>query len=337
MSAMKRTLALLAAMTLCLPALAAKKPAAPAFEYYRIGATSDASARTAAGTVLMGGGTDVDEAFRWMCEKANGGDFLVIRATGTDAYNTYISDLCQAAGKPANSVATLIVPSRAAADYAPLVARIQEAEAVWIAGGDQANYINYWKGSLLNSALQARIDANMPIGGTSAGMAVLTQFVYSALGSKGVTSSQALADPYNRYITLDRDFVSIAGLEGVISDTHFGVRDRLGRDLAFFCRIYLNNWVSLPLRGIAADEATALLIEPSLSATVVGTGNVYFEQAPGPAEVCQPDVPLTYSNIAIKRVGSGGSFNLARWTGDSFDYTVSADAGVMSSSNGSLY
>ncbi|MBP6515126.1 MAG: cyanophycinase [Steroidobacteraceae bacterium] len=335
---MKRTLALLAAMTLCLPALAAKKPPAPAFEYYTIGTSSNAPVTTAAGTVLMGGGTDVDEAFQWMCKKANGGDFLVIRATGTDAYNPYISDLCAAAGYPANSVATLIIPSKAAANHEPVVARIREAEAVWISGGDQSNYVNYWKGTPLSAALQARIDAGMPIGGTSAGMAVLTQFIYSALGAKGVTSSQALADPYNRYITLDRDFVSIDGLEGIISDTHFVTRDRLGRDLAFFCRIYLNGWVSsLPLRGIAADEATALLIEPNLSARVVGTGDVYFERAPGTAEVCQSGVPLTYLNIAIKRVSSGGSFNLSRWTGDSVDYSVSANAGVLSSDSGSIY
>lgn len=135
-------------------------------------------------------------------------------------------------------------------------------------------------------------------------------------GSQGRHLSQALADPYNRYITLDR----------------------LGRDMAYFCRIYLNGWVSsLPLRGIAADEATALLIEPNLSARVVGTGEIYFERAPDAAEVCQSGVPLTYRNIGIQCVSSGGSFNLSRWTGDSVDYTVSAEAGVLSSSTGSIY
>lgn len=130
------------------------------------------------------------EAFQWMCKKANGGDFLVIRATGTGAYNPYISALCAAAGYPANSVATLIIPSKAAANYEPVVARIREAEAAWIAGGDQSNYVNYWKGTPLSAALQARIDAGMPIGGTSAGMAVLTQFIYSAQGAKGITPAR---------------------------------------------------------------------------------------------------------------------------------------------------
>jgi len=38
----------------------------------------------------MGGGTDVDAAFEWMIERAGGGDFLVLRTTGTDAYDPYI-------------------------------------------------------------------------------------------------------------------------------------------------------------------------------------------------------------------------------------------------------
>ena len=33
----------------------------------------------------MGGGTDVDAAFEQHLEWADGGDFLVIRASGTDA------------------------------------------------------------------------------------------------------------------------------------------------------------------------------------------------------------------------------------------------------------
>jgi cyanophycinase len=41
----------------------------------------------------MGGGTDVDEAFRWMSSRAVGGDFVVIRATGADEYNQYVYDL----------------------------------------------------------------------------------------------------------------------------------------------------------------------------------------------------------------------------------------------------
>src|SRR6476469_8534778 len=65
-------------------------------------ADAQPSATLSPGLVLMGGGTDVDAAFQWMCQRAGGGDFLVIRTTGTDAYNPYIQQLCP----DENSVAT---------------------------------------------------------------------------------------------------------------------------------------------------------------------------------------------------------------------------------------
>src|SRR5499427_2190074 len=269
---MKRTL-LLCAIVLC---CAVDSFGAKSYSYSRIGNANDITTTTSPGTVLMGGGTDVDVAFQWMCQRTGGGDFLVIRATGTDAYNPYIQQLCP----KENSVATLIIPNRTAASDPFVISTIQNAEALWIAGGDQSNYINFWKGTPVEDNLNALIARNVPIGGTSAGMNVLTEFVYSALASQGVTSSQALADPFTRYITLDRDFVNIANLVGIIGDPHFVTRDRMGRDLAFMCRVNLNGWSAAP-RDIAIDEKTALLILPSRTASVVGTSNVYFMQAPG--------------------------------------------------------
>jgi cyanophycinase len=283
----------------------------------------------------MGGGTDVDAAFQWMCARSGGGDFLVIRATGTDAYNPYIQQLCP----NENSVATLIIPNRTDASDPFVISAIQSAEALWIAGGDQSNYINFWKGTPVQDAVNSLIARGVPVGGTSAGMNVLTQFVYSALASQGVVSSDALANPFNRYITLDRDFASVASLGGIIGDPHFVTRDRMGRDLAFLCRIYLDGWSTAP-RTISIDEKTALLIEGSGKSTVVGSSTVYFLQAPGGAQVCQAKTPLTYQNIAVYRIDATGSFNLSTWKGTGgVTYTISANAGALSStqSGGAIY
>lgn len=283
----------------------------------------------------MGGGTDVDAAFQWMCQRGGNGDFLVIRATGTDAYNPYIQQLCP----NENSVATLIIPNRTAASDPFVISTIQNAEALWIAGGDQSNYINYWQGTPVQDALNGLIARGVPIGGTSAGMNVLSQFIYSAQASQGVTSSQALADPFTRYISLARDFVSIANLQGLIDDPHFVTRDRMGRDLAFMCRIYTSGW-SLAPRDITIDERTALLIDNSGNGTVVGSSTVYFLQAPGAPEICQPGSPLTYQNISVYRIDANGSFNLPMWRGKGgVSYAVSANAGVLSSTQpgGSIY
>jgi cyanophycinase-like exopeptidase len=247
---MKKTIWVLALALFCTDVASAAK----GYSYFRVGNTSDVATATTAGTVLMGGGTDVDAAFRWMCQRSGNGDFLVIRATGTDAYNPYIQQLCP----NENSVATLIIPNRTAASDPFVISAIQNAEALWIAGGDQSNYINFWKGAPVQTALQGLIARSVPIGGTCAGMNVLSQFIYSAL-----------ADPFTRYITLDRDLVSIATVTGLIGDPHFVTRDRLGRDLAFLCRIFLNGWSATPW-GISIDEQTALLIDSSGNGTVVG-------------------------------------------------------------------
>src|SRR5204862_1111143 len=161
---------LLFVLFITLPALAAKQ-----YSYFRVGNPNDVTPSTTPGTVLMGGGTDVDAAFQWMCGRSGNGDFLVIRATGTDAYNPYIQQLCP----NENSVATLIIPNRTAASDPFVVSTIQNAEALWIAGGDQSNYINFWKGTPVQDSLNTLISRRVPIGGTSAGMNVLTQVLYS--------------------------------------------------------------------------------------------------------------------------------------------------------------
>jgi cyanophycinase len=327
---MKAFAAMLLMLCAVSPAFCAKQ-----YSYFRVGNSGDVTTTTTPGTVLMGGGTDVDAAFQWMCQRSGNGDFLVIRATGTDAYNPYIQQLCPGE----NSVATLIIPNRTAASDPFVIAAIQNAEALWIAGGDQSNYINYWQGTPVEQELNALIARGAPIGGTSAGMNVLAQFIYSAQASQAITSSEALADPFSKYITLVRDFVNISILQGIIDDPHFVTRDRMGRDLAFMCRVYTNGWSSAP-RDIAIDEKTALLIAASGNATVVGSSTVYFMQAPGAPQVCQPSVPLTYQNIAVYRINASGSFNLSMWRGKGgVAYTVSANAGVLSStqSNGSIY
>ena len=327
---MKKCLFFLFVVCSVLPGWAAKQ-----YSYFRVGNPNDVTTSTTAGTALEGGGTDVDALFQWMCQRSGNGDFLVIRATGTDAYNPYIQQLCP----NENSVATLIIPNLTAANDPFVNSTIQHAEALFIAGGNQADYINFWTGTPVESAVNALIARSVPVGGTSAGMNVLSQFIYSALGAQGVTSSEALANPFNKYITLAENFLSISPLQGLIDDPHFVTRDRMGRDLAFLCRIYLNGWSSAP-RDIAIDEQTALLVDSAGNGTVVGISTVYFLQAPGAPQVCQSGTPLTYQNIGVQRINSSGTFNLPTWKGTAVTaYTVSATAGVLSSTQpgGGIY
>lgn len=325
---MRRNVALFLFTVLALPLFAGKTT----YQYFAVGNTADVTTTTTPGTVLMGGGSDVDAAFQWMINKSGGGDFVVIRASGTEAYNPYIFGL-----GTVDSVETLIISSRTAAADPFVVNKIRAAEALWIAGGDQSNYIDFWKGTPVADAINYVANTKQaPVGGTSAGLAVLGQFIYT--GARGsVTSSQALANPYNRYVTLDRDFVTIAHLSGVITDSHFVSRDRFGRLVTFIARIVKDGWAS-SARGIGIDEATAILVESNGSATRVGSGAAYFVSSAGVPQTCVSGTPLTYTGLAVYKVSGAATFNLATWAGSGgTSYSVSANAGAFSSSNGSIY
>jgi cyanophycinase len=276
---------------------------------------------------MMGGGTDLDEAFRWLCAKSDGGDFLIVRAHGSADYNPYVAGLCRV-----NSVATLIIPSRKAAQNPRVAEIIRQAEAVFIAGGDQSRYVNFWKGTPVEDAINAHVAAGKPIGGTSAGLAVLGEFVYGCLEDKpddaDLASRQVLADPYIKRVTLVRDFLKVPGLDNVLTDSHFATRDRMGRSLGFLARIVEDGWSKTP-RQIAIDEKSALLVEPGGRGKVVGTGSgVYFLQVTDAPEVCKPGLPLTLRNVAAYRAPTGASLDVRAWTGDGGEaYSISVESG----------
>src|SRR5947209_6528805 len=287
---------------------------AQAAQYFRIGNTSDATPQAEFGIALMGGGKDLDAAFRWLCDRGKGGDFLILRAAGDDDYNAYVQGLCHA-----NSVGTLVIASREAAGEAKVAETIRNAESIFIAGGDQARYINWWKGTPVQKALNEYVAAGKPIGGTSAGLAVLGEFIYSAQGDKpddeDLTSQQSLANPFLPRITLQRHFLRIALLRDTLTDTHFVTRDRLGRSLVFLARIMQDGWSRHP-REIAVDERSAVLVAADGRAEVVGAGKgAYFIRPTGSPEVCSPGRPLSFRGLKVYNAPAGTHFDLKSWKG----------------------
>lgn len=337
MSSMFRSFILVLAVV-CLPASSSlAQKSKTGFQTFTVGNAADAppSPNITPGLVLMGGGTDVDAAFQWMCQRAGGGDFLVIRTSGTDAYNPYIQELCP----QMDSVETIIITSVTGANSAYVSNQIQNAEALWIAGGDQSTYVNLWRGTAVQSGVNFLLNSKLaPVGGTSAGLAVLSQFIYTGeLGS--VTSSQTLANPFHRYVTLDRDLFQSALGAGKLYDSHFVSRDRMGRSLTFLARIVNNGWAAQP-RGIGIDERTAILVTSAGAATMVGSGAAYFLQAPGPAQVLAERTPLTYLNIGVYKLPQGGTFNFSTWTGTGgVAYTLNVNNGSITSTQagGNIY
>jgi len=278
------------------------------YRYYLTGSAADVQTRTTPGFALVGGGKDVDSVFRWFLQRSGGGDVVVLRASGADGYNSYMMGLAKI-----DSVESLVVATPEAARDPFVADRIRKAEALFIAGGDQWNYVRVWNHTPVSEAIQYLIDKGVPVGGASAGLAVLGEYIYTA-EKDTVSSAQALANPFDERVTVGAGFLRIPALKGVITDTHFHARDRMGRTLAFLARM-LEGGKLAEARAIAIDERTAALTEADGRIAIDGDGSVYFIRARKPAEVSRPGIPLTLYGVAVYRVSKGGDFDLKTWTG----------------------
>ncbi len=303
---------------------------------YFTGNSADMVSNPFGGICIMGGATEDDEAMKWFLQRANGGDILVLRTSGSNGYNSYLySDL----GVLVNSVETIVFNNPSASTDPYIHQKIQQAEAIWFAGGDQWNYVSYWRNTAIDSLINEGITSrNIAIGGTSAGMAIQGGFYFSAQNGT-VTSPMALSDPYNSKVTVDSlSFLDNDILDDVITDTHYDDPDRKGRHIVFLARILTD--YGIPAKGIACDEYTAVCIDTNGIASVYGQypsydDNAYFIQTNCELpdilpENCSSGNPLTWnlSDQAIKVYTVKGTsdgantFNLMDWetgTGGSWE------------------
>ncbi len=259
------------------------------------------------GLLLAGGGGDVDEAFRWFARLADGGDIVVLRASGSDGYNDYLHR--EIGGF--NSVESIVFKDISAAHDPQVLASLARAEAIFLAGGDQSRYIAYWRGTPVGAALAAHIAAGRPLGGTSAGLAVLGEAYFSA-DRDTIDSAAALADPFDPRITLGTGFLALPALAGVLTDTHFMARERLGRLIVFLGRLEAEaprprRWV-----GLGVDEATALVVEADGTARVLTTrgGRVWLVQPRQPASALTPGQPLSVEGVTVTGLGPESRLHL---------------------------
>jgi cyanophycinase-like exopeptidase len=168
------------------------------------------------------------------------------------------------------------------------------------------------------------------------------EWAYSSQGDKpddpDLDSKTALANPYGPRITLVPGFLDIPVLKGIVTDTHFAKRNRMGRMLLFLARLEERDGAPVPTaphhRGIGVEERAAVLLEPDGNARVVGAGCAYFVDAGevgGVPSVVERNKPLTFGPYKVQKVAPGHKFNLGTWSGESDSYTLSVSTGKVRS------
>lgn len=289
-------------------------------DFYHTGNQEPIETNHQPGLVLAGGAGDNDDAMKWMLERADGGDVVVLRASGSDGYNNYFYSQL---GVTVNSVTSIVIRSTEEANNEAVIEAVNNAEVVFIAGGNQWNYVDYWRDSALLDALNTLInEKKITIGGTSAGMAVLGEVVFTAENGT-VWSSEALGDPYHWRVKLEKDFLDVPYMKTTVTDSHYNRietdgNDRKGRHVAFMARM-IADW-DMPAGGIAANEYTAIAVDENGKAMVFGHPNYpdygyFLKQHGGPPEVCEEGTPLTWKQAeqAIKVYKIKGDFEGSGW------------------------
>ncbi len=310
-------------------ALLTQSTAQSGYTSWFTGDTTDVQAEGALpGILLAGGGGDNDPAMQWMLSRAAGGDVVIIRASGSDGYNDYFFSELEVM---VNSVETIRFDNADAASDEYVIRQIRNAECLFIAGGDQYDYYRYWKDNAIGEAINYLInEKQVTVGGTSAGMAILSQCYYTPSGGS-LTADEALNNPFHPdYEILGRDdFLQVPYMQNTVTDTHYEQRERPGRHVGMMARIAQE--YDLRSFGIACNEYTAVAIDETGIARAFGDYPEYDEdfvfflqancQEDFLPEVMQAGQPLTWNRgqSAVKvykvpaRPDGAFSFDLNDW------------------------
>jgi len=295
--------------------IAAASPAAGAHDYrdknFDYFVAGDPAAPRAAQPyftlALMGGGGSVDAAFIALARGAGQGHLVILRAVSDDSFDPDDGNSGRsfsAEWGPVASAETLVFHNRQASYDPRVLAILAHADGIFLAGGDQANYIRYWKGTPVQKALNEHVRANRPLGGSSAGLAILGRYSYTALDGGSLESKVALPDPFSNAVTLENDFLRLRFLGEVITDSHFSQRSRLGRLIVFVARLDEQRG-DLKVFGVGIDERSALLINGrGIGRLAAGSSwSAWLVRATRPPQVLRLGAPLSADGVQITRIG----------------------------------
>ena len=194
------------------------------------------------------------------------------------------------------AVSVLRIERRTDAEEPSTLAAIGDATGVFLTGGDQLRLSTTLGGTSVARLLRRRNAAAVPVAGTSAGAAFLSEHMI-ARGAEGPTPRA--------------DMVALAPGLGLtnrfVIDQHFRQRDRLGRLLT---ALAYNPFAV----GIGLDEDTAAFIGPDNSLEVEGSGAVTVVDAAEVAftsmDIVDEGQPICMLGLKMHLLVAGATFNL---------------------------
>lgn len=264
------------------------------------------------GSVLLvgGGGEDYndwsDEPYRWLVQRASNKRIVILHYS--DA-STFLPPYFRWLGAAWDS--NLVISSTAAANDSTVYRAILSADGVFLRGGDQWQYVNRWGSlSLTDRAIKEVYARGGVVGGTSAGLAVLTGVIFDARITS-VDPRTALRNPLSSGISFTEGFLGL--VPSSIGDSHFFERGRIGR-LPAMMALYKRD-SGREIIGIGVDYNTALAIDSTLTAEAMGAGTVTILRfAPTSSFTLSSGQPFSLKNMKLDQLGDGFRMNLG--TGD---------------------
>lgn len=257
--------------------------------------------------MLVGGGGEnygdwSDLPFQWFVEQADSGIIINI---DVDEASSWYDDYFESFGADVNSK-YLRIKDRVAANDSATYYTLIDAKGIFIEGGDQWDYVSMWKNTLVEDAIKKVFNEGGVIGGTSAGLAVLSEVFFDAkFGSS--YPDQAAENCRNSDIHLDNGFFDL--MPGILADSHFHPRGRIGRLVPMMAKWKIDTGEDLI--GIGVDDKTALCIDENFHGIVYGKASVTIIK-PTANSTCESIAgkPVKYTNLRFDQLVHGIEYDL---------------------------
>lgn len=245
--------------------------------------------------LLIGGGNKSQEILKEMSKLASG-KILIIPLASSFPDEVAASAKSQLENVGATEV-RIFSCDKEKVDREVCLSEISNSNLIYFTGGSQNQLLEAFRNSVALKLIQARFEKNLHLAGTSAGTAIMSEFMITG---------DALS-PYERLEGVRQNMVGTAAGFGFtkkyLLDQHFLKRSRQDRLLS----AVLDHPQYV---GLGIDESTAVLINEDESFTVLGDSLVTVMDARHALIQVLPDGTYVYQNVSVSLLAPGSTFKL---------------------------